>query len=431
LYNPVKIALAGILAWLFFWLVTPVYATGTIAPSAIAYVAACYIAFFLGCLAHSIARHKSRAPAPASSWNLPFPKGLFWLSALLGVTGMVLRFYDRAVLRGADYGSALDLRETLTQVAAGPVSIAGAILLPFCFIPFILLLVSRYRPSHIPLYAISILVFFLPAIESLALLSRSIMLTTLALGFAAVVCTRFGGNIFNRKLIAVTGVGVVLMLIASTVVFINRLDLSDMSFSSSVLLSVYADNLQPNETAWRAVVSGSPIESAFYSTLLSNGMYYISGAFEFSNLWTRPDAQPFAYGGYNGIAYVRALQIVLAPGSDPLFDEGNLVYKVGVFQTFFGGVWVDFGFFGPIFMFLFGYVSRLTAMLARAGSMAALPIYLYFIIIIFFMPVSNFINGGLGNYIIAAFLIVAAVFRNRFPLLQGVPRSYRSEPLSA
>jgi hypothetical protein len=57
LYNPVKIALAGILAWLFFWLVTPVYATGTIAPSAIAYVAACYIAFFLGCLAHSIARH--------------------------------------------------------------------------------------------------------------------------------------------------------------------------------------------------------------------------------------------------------------------------------------------------------------------------------------------------------------------------------------
>jgi len=329
------------------------------------------------------------------------------------------------------FGNALDLRETLTQVAAGPVSIAGAILLPFCFIPLILLLVSRFKSTQIPLYFISIIIFFLPAIESLALLSRSIMLTTLALGFAAVVCTRFQGNIFNRKLMAATAVGIVLMLIASTLVFINRLGLSDMSLSTSVVLSVYADNLQPNETAWRGLVSGSTIESAFYSTLLSNGMYYISGAFEFSDLWARPDAQPFAYGGYNGIAYVRALQIVLAPGSDPLFDEADLVHKVGVFQTFFGGLWVDFGYFGPIVMFLFGYISKLAATLARAGSIAALPIYLYIIIVIFFMPVSNFVNGGLGNYIIAAFLIVAGFFRARNPTGRKPAGKYESRPVSA
>jgi oligosaccharide repeat unit polymerase len=413
LYNPAAIALTGILAWLFFWIVTPVYATGTIDPSALAYIAACYVGFFLGCFAHTVSGQKSRAVPPASSWNLPFPKGMFWISVLFGLVGMGLRFYDRAVLRGADYSNALDLRDTLTQVAAGPVSIAGAILLPFCFIPLVALLVSRFRPSQLGLYLISILVFFLPAIESLAQLSRSIMLTTLALGFAAVVCTRFRGSVFNRKLALVTAGGILIMLIASTFVFTNRLDLSDRTLSSSVVLSVYADNLQPTETAWRGLVSGSPIESTFYSTILSNGMYYISGAFEFSTLWTRPDEQPFTYGAFNGIAYVRALQIVLAPGSEALFDEANVVYKVGVFQTFFGGAWVDFGYFGPVFLFLFGYVSRMTAMMARAGNVAILPIYLYLAIVIFFMPVTNFINGGLGNYIIASFLIIPVIFKNR------------------
>ena len=257
------------------------------------------------------------------------------------------------------------------------------------------------------------------------------MLTTLAMGFAAVVCTRFGGNVFNRKLMAVTGLAVVLMLVASTFIFTSRLGLSDMSLSSSVVLSVYADNLQPNETAWRGLVAGSPIESAFYSTMLSNGMYYISGAFEFSNLWTRPDPQPFAYGGYNGIAYVRAIQIVLAPGDRILVRRGqsglqgrrlpDLLWRhMGGFRLFRADRHVPHG----LCLQADGRAG------ACRGSIAALPIYLYLVIVIFFMPVSNFINGGLGNYIIATFLMVAAVFRDLHLRAQRLAPGYRSRPVS-
>lgn len=407
MYSPARIALAGIGVWLVFWLVTPVYATTSLEPTAMLYIVFCYLGFFLGCGTYAVVSGVKDAAVVTSDWRIPRLNRLFWISLGLGLSGMGLRLYDRVVLRGADYATnAVDFRESLTQAAAGPVAAVAAVLFPFCFVPLMVLLATRFRQRQIVLYLVAAVVFLLPAVESLAQLSRSVLLTTVVLGFGAIACTKFRGNPVNPRLWA-AGVGLIIMMsIASTTIFTNRLELSDRRLSDSVITSVYADHLQPTETAWRGLVAGSEPVSRYYSIILPNGMYYISGAYEFGALWTRPDTQPFSYGVYNAIAYVRFLQIVFAPNSEPM-DEVSLVYRAGVFQTFFGNTWVDFGYFGPLFLFALGFLANVVGRHARSGKLNLLPIYLYLVVIIFFMPVTNFINGGLGNYVIASFVLVA------------------------
>lgn len=430
MYNPARVALAGLVAWLFFWLITPVYATLELSATAMLYIGLCYAGFFIGCAAYTMATGVDERTVPASDWQNPTVYGLFWTSLALGLAGMGLRLYDRVAIRGADYASsALDLRESLSQVGAGPVAAIAAVFFPFCIVPLIVLLASRFKRRQIPLYVLAIAVFFLPTIESLAQLSRSVMLTTVVIGFALITCTKFHGNPAHRKLLVATVAGIVLLSIASTMIFTSRLEGSDRQLSESVITSVYADNLQPSQDAWVGLVSGSPLESRYYSIILPNGMYYISGAYEFSNLWLRPDDQPFTYGAYNFIAFVRAVQILFSPDAEPL-DEVRLVFKPGVFQTFFGNAWVDFGYFAPLFLMAFGYFARFLGLRARDGNLNLLPLYLYFVVIIFFMPVGNFINGGLGNYILAAFGLIAVFGPRR---RSGSGQSFRNAavPLQA
>jgi hypothetical protein len=414
-YNPSRIAIAGIVAWLFFWLVTPVYATVSLSATAMVYIGLCYAGFFAGCAAYPLMTGVSEQNVPANAWQGAPAYRLYWISVAIGLAGMALRLYDRVALRGVDYaGSAADLRETLSSVGAGPVAAVAAVLFPFCLIPLLVLLASRFKPRQIPLYVIAIAIFFLPTIESLAQLSRSILLTSIVLLFAGITCTKFGGNAANRKLLVATIGGIVLMAVASTAIFVSRLEETYRRLSESVLQSVYADHLQPTETAWVGLVAGTDLERRYYSIILPNGMYYISGAYEFSDLWLRPDVQNFSYGAYNFIAFVRAAQILFAPDSEPL-DEATLVYKTGVFQTFFGNAWVDFGYFAPLVLVLMGYFTRYLGLRARAGNLNVLPLYLFLVVIIFFMPVGNFVNGGLGNYILGAFTLIAIFGPRRRP----------------
>lgn len=414
MYNPTRVALAGIFAWAFFWLVTPVYPTASLSATAMLYIGVCYLGFFIGCAAYPMVTGVSERNVPASDWQRPTAYGLFWLSTAIGLAGMALRIYDRVALRGVDYsGSAAELRETLSNVGAGPLGAIAGVLFPFCLVPLVVLLASKFKPRQIPLYVIAIAVFALPTIESLAQLSRSVLLLSAVMIFAAITCTKFRGNTANRKLLLFTAGLIAAMAILSTIIFVNRLEGEDRQLSESVITSVYAENLQPNETAWAGLVAGSDLEKRYYSIILPNGMYYLSGAYEFTTLWLRPDTQTFAYGGYNFIAFVRAFQILFSPNSEPM-NEAALVYRIGVFQTFFGNAWVDFGYFAPLVLIAMGFFCRYLGLKARAGNLNVLPLYLFIVVIVFFMPVGNFVNGGLGNFALAAFGLIA-IFGPRRP----------------
>lgn len=406
-YSPTKVAIAGILIWLVIWLLLPVVVIGEIAPGALLYAALCYLSFFIGA-----ALWGGRRGSPeVSPWEGPLRRGLFWGTVITGLLGMGLRIYDR-LLRGVEYGAnAADLREALTNSSNTIPGIASAILFPFCLIPLMLLLSSSDRRKK-GLLLIAVTVFALPMAESFFQLSRSFMLLTVGIAFATIVITRYGGRALNRKLLLRSVVGILALVAVSSAIFSVRLTEGRRELSDSVYDSVYAAYLQPNDTARRAVYGSGRVTSFAMLSVLPNGMYYLSGAYEFSALWDRPGDQPFAYGQLHFYVFAKVFYTMI--GSDYLTAQRvqDFVYRDGVFQTFFGPLWVDFGWFALLLMAPFGYIMKRMAAMVSQGSVAYLPLYCYLIIVVFFMPVVNFLISGFGILAITAFIIFLLIARN-------------------
>lgn len=405
-YDPLKVALLGIAAWVVIWLATPVYVTGFVSGGALGYIALCYGGFAIGVWqARSRAPDASKAVIP-HQWNVPFNGAVFKTTVALGLLGMVLRVFDRVVLRGASYGGdAMQVRETLEQASVTPVGAIASVFFCFCFIPLIVLLASDKRTHRIKLTILATLIFALPMIESLLQMSRSTLLVTIGMGFIVLVITRYAGNPANRKLVLASLAGLIALSVFSSLIFSARLEADGRNLDESVFTSVYADFLQPNEQASRALLSPNRFEASVYNAVLPNGMYYISGVYEMSVLWERPDRQYFGSGRIHFYPFYRAVQILLGGDDQKAFDSGEYLYRIGVWQTFFGPVWVDFGWLGPLFLAALGYVAQSLSTGARNRQVRDLPLYAYLLVVILFMPVVNLLANGLSLFGIVSCLL--------------------------
>lgn len=407
-YSPARIALFGVLVWIALWLVMPLQAVGRLNPGALLYVFLGYVGFFIGTWLVRV-----RWPVPTANdpvvWRQPLNLPVFWTTVAMGLLGLILRIADRLYFRGVQYGAdVLELRE---QLAGSSTSIAGllaGVFLPLCLVPFMLVLASADRRNR-ALLAVGVLLFLIPTGESLFQLSRSVMLLTVGMAFATVSITYLGGRVLNRRLIAFSALGSMIFAIVSSAIFSARIEAGYGRLIDSVFESGYAELIQPNAFAWETLVAGSDAASFGMLSILPNGMYYLSGLYEFNLLFERPDAQPFAYGQLLFYPFMRAFYKLT--GSDALdaLDLQGYLYREGIWQTFFGPVWADFGWFGPAFMILFGFLSQALAIRVRKGSISILPIYIYFSMVIFFFPVINFLTNGLGMLAITSLTLFAII----------------------
>jgi oligosaccharide repeat unit polymerase len=405
-YSPIRTALFGLLIWAALWIVMPLTQVGRLEPGAMLYIVASYLCMFAG----AAVAQRQLVPGrldPPTIWNGPLRRRLFWGSAALGMLGLLLRLVDRLLIRGVEYGaSALELREALSETSTSAAGILAALILPLCLIPLILLLASSERRNRW-LLTFAGIVFIVPMIESFFQLSRSFMLLTTGIAFAAASLTLFGGKLLNRTLILTSLVGAVTVAIVSTLIFSARIEAGRRQLTDSIFDSAYAEFLQPNSFAWSVITSGSGFESFALLSILPNGMYYLSGAYEFSALWARPDTQQFAFGQLLFYPFVRVGYQLIGVDIQNRFDVETYVFRDGVWQTFFGPLWVDFGWFGPFVMIIFGVIIQVLSIRVRKGSLALLPLYTYLIIVVFFMPVINFLISGFGMLAITAFTLFA------------------------
>jgi oligosaccharide repeat unit polymerase len=410
LWKPANIAAIGILLWLLIWLVSPLVTINPMSLSSVLFIMLCYIGFFAGCL--FAGRFLGGGITGIYRWNNELNVRAVGTTGLIGLIGMAFRYYDRAVVRGVEYSqSSLEIREALTNVAVSGWGVVGSILLPFCFLPVIYILASKWDRRKIPLLLFALVIFTLPMIESLAQLSRSIMLMTVFMLFCIAICLKFNGNPVHRKMLLFSVASAVTLVIISSAIFSVRLTDNSMAIEDSVIDSVYAANIGPTPEAVERLANGSPLVSQYYRAVLPNAMYYLSGAYEFSLLWERPDIQEFAYGTYMFSPFVKVFDQALNYQRSG-FDEEVLVYRTGVFNSFFGPVWIDFGWVSPLFCLAFGFALTSLGNKARSGNLAAAPLYFYGVVIAFYMPVANFISGGYGIFIIIAFGLFA-IFANR------------------
>lgn len=397
LFSPERVALAGLLTYVAVLFAAPVTVVHPPPWGAIGFATSCYVAFFAGCL---VVPRRRGQPTPVTTWR--FSGAAFWFFLCIGVLGVALRIYDKVVLRGVSLDeSALEGRTLLAEAGAGPVAVVAGLLFPFCYVPLILWWARRTERTGWMSGALAVIVFFLPAADALLLLSRSPLLVTAALAVAGASCVLYGGRVLVRPLVRFGAVALVLLAGVSIYVFEVRLGEMNLDVAASILASAYGDTLAPRQTIIDAMASqGSDGIIALMPIL----QYYLHGMFEFGLLWGRPEPQTFAMGFQHFAPYVKALSIL---GVLEYPDIGhNLYFREGVFTSFFGPLWTDFGWFGIAFMFLFGVLCKLCARVARAGHIGVMPLHAYLSAVLFFMPVVNLWVSAQGSYLMNAFVLV-------------------------
>jgi len=144
--------------------------------------------------------------------------------------------------------------------------------------------------------------------------------------------------------------------------------------------------------------------------------YYTHGMFEFNYLYEKHD-QPFRCGAYMFSIIPKLSNIIFRTKFDLNAISSSMPRK-GVYTSFFGPLYVDFGWFGPVFMFLFGLFQSVVYNKIMRGNFKYIPLLFYFFIINFFMPVVNFIISAQGLYIIIAFIVFIVYYK--FLVFKGI-----------
>jgi hypothetical protein len=408
LYRPAQIAMAGLVVWFAIWLLLPVDIRLPMRPNTIGFIALGYSCFLGGCLwAQQSPDHtQSHGMIVANPWQQPLQKKLFWISFFIGLGSFGLRLFDRIVIRGLDYTANVnEIRETLASTDFSAASVISSIFLPLCFLPFILILASRWERGHGPKLTIAVFLSVLPMLENLAQASRSVMLLTVMMLFFAACLLKNGGRVISRRTVLPLFAGVFLIVLLSSAIFSGRLEAGGRSVEDSVFSSVYAEAFRPTRLASDALSSENPVVRGVTEATLPLGMYYVHGFYEYDMSLNRPDNQLFAYGSYIFFPYSRVLALIFGSENIRGLNDERIIYRIGTFTSFFGPLWVDFGYFQfPLLVFL-GYAAQRMAALVKNGLVNVVPLYLLFIVAIFYIPVYNFLTNGFGFFTFNGYLL--------------------------
>ena len=144
-----------------------------------------------------------------------------------------------------------------------------------------------------------------------------------------------------------------------------------------------------------------------YKDTLPNQMYYTHGIYEFSLLRTRPDEKVFTLGTYIFDQYLRIFRIAFPKVYFASLDNDAVMYRNGVFTTFFGDWWIEFGYVGIVLLFLIGFGLTRLADFVRQGYLNVLPLYLFSIVLVLLMPVVDLLGTGFGFFMMHGFGLFA------------------------
>jgi hypothetical protein len=131
----------------------------------------------------------------------------------------------------------------------------------------------------------------------------------------------------------------------------------------------------------------NPIRFLLYY-VTSVGQYVLHGVFEFFYLvHAKSPDEALLWGRYQFTLFDQLRRAISGPGSVPDLEAYNPTS--GLFSTFWGPAYIDFGYLMIIYGFIFGYVTDRVRRLVERGDLLALPLYALLILQLFLVPIVN------------------------------------------
>jgi hypothetical protein len=387
-------------------LIAPIEPNRTPSATAFTYALACAAA-----AAGGLALSGSRRKMGFSLRNAELGRTMRF-TVVLALCGNALLSYDRFVLRGAPLGFEIfATREALEQGTSGLISTLAAFGSAFAmFAPAVFGLAAA--TGSVPKRSVWRPVAWFAAVVYLGLSvmagSRSLVLVFAILNLIAASHSRAIERALGRAVPADRG-RVVLLLVALTVfstwMMLLRLDEMGLDPVTSLAVSGYAEQIRISPWLLE-LVEAVPALSSITATLLGLLLYLCHGAFEFFALFD-DYASVHTLGAEIGWLPLKVLGVVT--GKDYAIDYDALNgFRAGVFTTFVGPLYLDFGFAGPLFAFVLFAVLGLPQARVANGRLAWSPFVWVVGTVCVMFPVVNLISAAAGSYAIFAAILIAA-----------------------
>ena len=396
--TPLRNFLYGALLYLVMLILAPVTINAEYDFSAACYIIFCSLAFIGGCVVIPAPSLSEEAFVTYSAAQL---KKIATILFALSVIATLAKFYDTFFIRDLSASrNAYENREASTGGSANPVAVVAAF---FMYAPYLLLALmfcfeKQFRwIEKLFIWAMFGAQFFYPVLVG----SRSGLLFPLV--FLVLLCLYFRKIKlrFNLKTIVVA---IVVLIVGCTV--------AGKMYSTRIFIinphAVVADasrseegasaTVPANETVYNLIYNSEdiPLVPDFLVGYVNIFQYYLHGFFEFPVQKRHVDTvlRRHTNGAYMFGIYIKFFDAVLGNRGSKI--RMSAFAHPGIFNSVFGPIYTDFGWFGIIVMFLWGCIQKAVWLsVYRTGNIILLPWVFLGGMIIFLFPLLNLFPGPL------------------------------------
>lgn len=322
--------------------------------------------------------------------------------------GVLFKLTDKFIIRGVTFDvSSLENRDSLGQGAGNIIGILGSLLSPLSF--HVLFLFFKYKININKIRKVVILIMpFVQVIDALAIGSRSSIFVTILFVVLFLLILNKLELTFKKGVIYFSLFVGFLFFLQN--IFIKRTsDFVDESVLKVHVIesSGFNDMLDTNQEFNDFIINNNNYTADMLFVYSLTTKYYLHGMLELNHLINNFNKN-HTYGGYTFILYKRILYKITGQKADNR-NYATIMPRNGIFTSFLGPIFVDFGWFSPIFLLLFGVYSKKIYSRLISNDDSAVLLYVYLSVVILFFPVFNFISGANGLYIFTSFLLIKPI----------------------
>lgn len=413
----------SLMFWTVLVLTAPLSYDVSASPKALLLIGSYFFFFFAGAgLCNSLVRLSGSyaEKKPVSAFlsrridTLSITK-LLVLFLIIAMAGLFLRYYDLIVTKSfLTFASATDFKLNYDEAVInyGPTAIISSILAPFSVAVLVL---TAYFPERLPLMLkIGTFVVVGLLIGYFVLRGGRTALTLILVMYLAAMALsgRLGRFRITKSQIRKTAVGIVIAVgffSYSLFLLSDRLESMGFTMESGLEFMQRAHHFTVNESLMEMANKGE-FAAALVYTYVSLTHYFIHGYYQFALLVSSFDLSNMTAGASQFYPVFKFFG-VLGYETTTAADLVKVVDESGVYSTFFGPVYMDFGYWGFLYCFVLGLFSQWSWVGALKRNGFHYMFYPYVAAVLAHSSFLNMIQGGMGLYFLVAMALAGLIVK--------------------
>lgn len=326
---------------------------------------------------------------------------------VIGLIGCACILLDRLYIRDLSlFSSFLESRDLLEDTETSGFGLIGSFLSGMAVFSLGLMFLNKAISNNVTFrrkllcYLISLLFI----ITQLMVASRSGILVLVLVSMFFSLWSKYIKNvpIITSNLIYLLMICFVFIILMGQI-FLMRIEEMGLTPMDSILNSGYGYAVQPSNSFHKFMDQLGPIKNLWLS-LTTTFMYVYHGMFEFFILVNDFNGD-YTYGR---VSFWFPIKILTYIGVDlgGVDIESLDGVRPGIFTTFLGPLYIDFGVFMPIIVFVLFFFFGLIAIKVRTANLVWLPFGAILAVTLTMFPVLNLLMSASGIYPLVASLFV-------------------------